>query len=361
MKALIAMSGGVDSSVAAGIMIERGYECTGCMMKLFDVFDVAEDEESFRDEKTCCSVDDAVDARNVASRLNMPFYVLNFKDEFKEKVIDHFVRSYESGVTPNPCIECNKYLKFGKLYEKAKELGCDTIVTGHYARIEKSGDEYVLKKAKEPSKDQSYVLYGMTQELLKHTVFPLGDMSKDETRAIAERKGFINSNKPDSQDICFVPDGDYASVVERYSRNKPQTGDFVYKDGTVLGKHKGIIHYTIGQRKGLNISFSKPLYVCEICPSECRVMLGDNEDLFKDTFKASEVNWISLKKPAGKLRCSAKVRYRHKEEPGELEFLDDETVRFVFDEKQRAITPGQAAVFYDGDIVLGGGVIKSIN
>ena len=245
-KALIAMSGGVDSSVAAYIMKEEGFDCIGCTMKLYDNADAGVSRD-----KTCCSLDDVEDARSVAARLDMPYYVFNFSDDFREKIICKFIDSYERGRTPNPCIDCNRYMKFAKLCERARILGCDFIVTGHYARIYKEGEKYVLKKALDETKDQSYVLYNLTQDILAHTRFPLGEMKKSETREIAEKCGFINAKKPDSQDICFVPDGDYARVIELNTGKKYPPGDFVDKNGNVLGRHKGIIHYTIGQRKGL--------------------------------------------------------------------------------------------------------------
>ena len=245
-KALIAMSGGVDSSVAAYIMKEEGFDCIGCTMKLYDNADAGVSRD-----KTCCSLDDVEDARSVAARLGMPYYVFNFSDDFREKIICKFIDSYERGRTPNPCIDCNRYMKFAKLCERARILGCDFIVTGHYARIYKEGEKYVLKKALDETKDQSYVLYNLTQDILAHTRFPLGEMKKSETREIAEKCGFINAKKPDSQDICFVPDGDYARVIELNTGKKYPPGDFVDKNGNVLGRHKGIIHYTIGQRKGL--------------------------------------------------------------------------------------------------------------
>ncbi|MBQ1825649.1 MAG: tRNA 2-thiouridine(34) synthase MnmA [Firmicutes bacterium] len=353
MKALIAMSGGVDSSVAALLTKEKGIDCIGCTMKLYEAEDT--DLEP-TDGRTCCSLDDAEDARSVARRLGMPFYVFNYKDEFRQRVMGKFAACYERGETPNPCIDCNNYLKFGKLHERAEVLGCDFVVTGHYARIEKVGDEYFLKKALDDTKDQSYVLYGLTQEKLAHTMFPLGELTKAEARLIAEKNGFRNANKPDSQDICFVPNGDYASVVEKITGNHPEPGDFVDKDGKVLGRHQGIINYTIGQRKGLGLAMGHPVFVCGICPECNQVVIGENDDLMSTTCTAKNFNWISGHAPKEPVRCSAKTRYRMKEQPGTA-YPTDDGVRFEFDEPVRAITPGQSLVIYDGDLVLGGGEI----
>lgn len=351
-KALIAMSGGVDSSVAALLTKNMGYECIGCTMKLYD-----NENTDVYQPHTCCSINDVEDARSVAFKLEMPYYVFNFSDEFKEKVIDKFICCYECGLTPNPCIDCNRYLKFEKLYNRAKVLGCDKIVTGHYAGIEFDGKKYVLKKAVDDTKDQSYVLYSMTQDQLAHTLFPLGSMTKVETRKIASENGFVNSSKPDSQDICFVPDGDYAAVIEKYTGKKSETGDFVSTDGKVLGKHKGIINYTIGQRKGLGISNSEPLYVCDIDKDKNQVVLGSNDDLFSDTLFVKNFNWISGEAPKQNFKCKVKIRYRQKEQDATIYPLENGVVKIIFDVPQRAITPGQAAVAYDGDVVLGGGII----
>lgn len=350
-RALIAMSGGVDSSLAALLMKERGYECIGCTMKLYE-----NEDAGIEKTKTCCSLDDVEDSRNVACLLDMPFYVFNFKERFREMVMDRFVQSYEEGKTPNPCIDCNRYLKFDKLYERAELLGCEYIVTGHYARIDKEDGEFVLKKALDETKDQTYVLYTLTQDRLAHTMFPLGNLTKREVRRIAGENGFINANKPDSQDICFVPDGDYASVIEKHTGRMCAPGNFVDTDGNILGRHKGIIHYTVGQRKGLGIAAGKPVYVCEIRPQTQEVVLGNSEDLMSRDVYVSDFNWISGKAPAGEIRCTAKVRYRQSEQPAVLSVKYD-IVHIVFDEPQRAITPGQAAVVYDGDTVLGGGTI----
>ncbi|SFO61638.1 tRNA-specific 2-thiouridylase [Pseudobutyrivibrio sp. JW11] len=352
MKALIAMSGGVDSSVAALMMKEKGYECIGCTMKLY-----ANEDIGVCGSHTCCSLDDVEDAKSVARRLGMPHHTFNFQDKFRETVIDDFIYCYENGMTPNPCIECNKHMKFDELYRRAEILGCEKIVTGHYARIRKTDNGYQLLKGLDSNKDQSYVLYAMTQNELAHTEFPLGEISKDEVRKIAESHDFINANKPDSQDICFVPDGDYVSALKRFTGKKYAPGDFVDQDGNVMGTHKGIVGYTIGQRKGLGISAEHPLYVTALDVKNNRVILGKNEDLFTTTTIVKNINWIDPTDDRPTFKCKAKVRYRMTEQPCTVERIDATSAKVVFDEPQRAITPGQAAVFYDGDVVLGGGTI----
>lgn len=351
-KALIAMSGGVDSSVAACLMTSQGYECIGCTMKLYENADVC-----LPKHHTCCSLDDVEDARSVAYKLGMPYYVFNFSEDFHQTVISKFIKCYECGRTPNPCIDCNRYMKFDKLYERAKVLGCDYIVTGHYVRIEETDGQYFLKKAIDDTKDQSYVLYSMTQEQLAHTKFPLGDLKKVDARKIADEHGFINADKPDSQDICFVPDGDYASFLTRQTGKEYKTGNFIDINGKVLGTHKGIVNYTIGQRKGIGISFNEPMYVGKIDVQNNTVTLCKDNELFQKFVEVEEFNWISGKAPTEEFHCKAKIRYRQKEQSATVIPIGDDKIRIVFDEPQRAITAGQAAVLYDEDVVLGGGVI----
>ncbi len=352
MKALIAMSGGVDSSVAALLTKQQHFECVGCTMKLYENEDALVSRE-----KTCCSLDDVADARSVANRLQMPYYVFNFTDDFKQKVIHKFIDSYERGLTPNPCIDCNRYLKFDKLYARAQVLGCDYIVTGHYARIEKIGEQYYLKKAVDLSKDQSYVLYHLTAEQLAHTLFPLGELTKTQVREIAREHGFVNADKHESQDICFVPNGDYAAVIEHHTGKQYPCGNFVDKDGKVLGQHRGIIHYTVGQRKGLAVSADRRLYVRAICPADNTVCLCDRDELLQESAEAIEFHWINGVPKESKFHCHVKIRYNQKEQPATVEVCGDDKVKIVFDQPQRAVTPGQAAVLYQGDIVLGGGIL----
>ena len=354
---LIAMSGGVDSAVAAYLMQQKGYTCTGVTMRLFDNTILGETMES-----TCCSLDDVEDARSVARRLGFPFYVFNFTADFEEKVIRKFIRCYECGATPNPCIDCNRHLKFDHLMRRAMELGCDAVVTGHYARIRRDEEtgRYLLYRAVDLSKDQSYVLYSLTQEQLSRTHFPLGEMTKADARTIAEEQGFINARKHDSQDICFVPDGDYVAFMERYTGKKYEPGNFLDLQGNVVGKHRGAVSYTLGQRKGLGLAMGEPVYVCAKNMEQNTVTVGPNESLFSTTLIADDWNWFPFASLTDPIRVQAKARYNQPPQPATVYPGENGTARVVFDAPQRALTPGQAVVLYDGDLVVGGGTITDV-
>lgn len=355
-KALIAMSGGVDSSVAAWLTQEAGFLCIGATMRLYD------NQRFDSPESTCCSLDDVEDARSVAYRLGMPFYVFNFTRDFREKVMDKFVRCYECGLTPNPCIDCNRHLKFAHLLERALLLECDCIVTGHYARIrvDEATGRYLLYKAADISKDQSYVLYCLTQEQLRHIRLPLGELSKAQVRALAEEKGFLNARKKDSQDICFVPDGDYMAFMERYTGKHYPAGNFLDQSGSVVGQHRGAVGYTLGQRKGLGLALGTPVYVCGKDMQQNTVTVGPNKALFQSVLRANDWNWFPFPALTEPLRVKAKTRYRQVEQPATVYPEADGYARVEFDSPQRAITPGQAVVLYDGDLVVGGGTITEV-
>lgn len=349
-KAIIAMSGGVDSSVAAFLMQQAGYTCIGATMRLHG-----------GEDATCGSSRDVADARSVATSLGMEFRVFDFSDAFRREVVDRFVCAYEQGRTPNPCIDCNRHLKFDRLYRAAQDLGLDCVVTGHYARIERTASgRYLLKKGATAEKDQSYVLYSLTQDQLAHTRFPLGGMRKEDVRALAAAQGFLNAKKRDSQDICFVPDGDYAAFIRRYTGKEYPPGDFVDVDGNVIGQHKGLICYTIGQRRGLGVAAGKPIYVKQLQPEENRVVLADNEQLYDSTVLAERFNWIAYDAPHQPVRVKARARYHHPEQPATATVLPDGRVEITFDTPQRALTCGQAVVLYDGDTVVGGGTICQV-
>lgn len=351
-KVLLGMSGGVDSSVSAVLLKKAGYEVIGCTMKLWD----GKQEE----ESLCCSESSVYDAKRVCDKLDIPHYTINFKKEFEQCVIQPFIEEYQNARTPNPCIECNKRLKFNYFYQKALELGCDYIATGHYARIEYSEkyQQCVLKKSKAEKKDQTYFLYSIPKEVLSHIVFPLQDYTeKEETRKIAEKNGLEVYKKPDSQEICFIPDNDYIRFLKENIQEKEKIGNIVLEDGAILGKHKGLIHYTIGQRKGLGISYSEPLYVIRLDAKKNEVIVGTEDQLYQKELYANQLNWL-LEKPKNGSHIKAKIRYRAKEADAKLYFTDKiDVVKIVFEEPQRAITPGQSVVFYEEDVVIGGGKI----
>ena len=346
-KVMVGMSGGVDSAVSALVLKNAGHDVTGVNCRFYDA------------DKTKVS-QDVEDAKKVADALGIPFETYELYGGFEDKVISHFIASYLKGETPNPCIECNRHLKFGKLLQKALDEGFDYIATGHYARIDfdESSGRYLLKKGADESKDQSYVLYCLTQHQLRHTLFPLGDMTKDDARTLAEEMSFVNAKKGDSQDICFIPDGDYASFIEgRLDYTLPK-GNFVDTDGNILGQHQGIIHYTVGQRKGLGIALGKPAFVQSKSAEDNTVVLGSNEGLFRCELTARDVNLIAYEKLSEPLRCKARIRYNAKEQWATVTQTDENHLHIVFDEPQRAISKGQAVVLYDGDIVIGGGTIE---
>lgn len=354
-KVAVGMSGGVDSSVAAYLLKEQGYDVIGVTMQIWQ----DEDVDSMAENGGCCGLSAVDDARCVADKLGIPYYVLNFKKEFKEHVIDYFMDEYMHARTPNPCIACNRYVKWEALLKRALELGCDYIATGHYARVVKlENGRFALKKSASIRKDQTYALYNLTQEQLSRTLMPVGEYDKEEIRKIAERIGLFIADKPDSQEICFVPDNDYAGYIERESGKSFDKGNFVDLDGRILGTHKGIIHYTIGQRKGLGLSVGKPVFVVDIRPDTNEVVIGTNEDTFHQELIADRVNLMSISSVEEDMSLNAKIRYSHQGAPCRIKMLDDNTLRCCFEEPVRAITPGQAVVFYDGDVVAGGAVIK---
>lgn len=348
-KALIAMSGGVDSSVAAYLMLQKGYLCVGATMQMCDEALLG-----------CSPADPAQDAKKVADRLGIDFHVFPVAEDFKKNVAVPFIESYEQGDTPNPCIRCNKTMKFGLLLDKALELGCERIVTGHYARIEEKNGRYILRKAMDESKDQTYFLACLSQEQLSHIELPLGELTKAQVREIAEAQGFITARKKDSQDICFIPNGDYKAFMERYTGKTYPAGNYLDSEGKILGKHAGAVGYTLGQRKGLGIALGQPAYVCGKDMEQNTVTLGTNEDLFKNTLRAKDFNWMPFEALTAPMRVLAKVRYRHTAQPATVYPEENGFVRVEFDEPQRAITTGQAVVLYDGDYVVGGGTITEV-
>ena len=353
-KVAVAMSGGVDSSVCAYLLKEQGYEVIGITMQIFN--DASCKSKTKEDG---CSTEAVQDARLVAKNLGIPHYVVNLKHCFNEKVIKYFISEYLSGKTPNPCIVCNKYLKFTELLREAFKLDAFYLATGHYARVEYDDitERFVLRKSVDSSKDQSYVLYGLTQQQLAHVLFPLGSYTKKEIRQIAQKIGLSVSDKPDSQEICFI-DTNYRDFIYKKAPDKIKEGPFIDTNGKVIGKHKGIPFYTIGQRKGLGISAGKPLYVVDIDAENNAIVLGDEKDLYTKEFAASQTNWVSIDAPCEKFSANVKIRYNFIEKPAEIIPLNGDTVKVIFENPQKAVTPGQSAVFYKGDVVLGGGVIQ---
>ncbi|WP_317719552.1 tRNA 2-thiouridine(34) synthase MnmA [Clostridium tetani] len=352
-KVLVGMSGGVDSSVAAYLLKEQGYEVIGATMQIWQ-----DDKEFIEREGGCCSLSAVADARRVANKIGIPFYVMNFKDAFKKNVIDYFVDEYMEGRTPNPCVACNKFIKFSSFLDKAMNLGIDYVATGHYAIIEKQNNRYIIRKSEDDKKDQTYALYNLTQFQLERTLMPCGRYKKSEIREIAKKIGLRVHNKKDSQEICFIPDNDHGKYIKNRFPSKVRQGNFVDKSGNVLGTHKGIVYYTIGQRKGLDIALGKPMYVVDINPFRNEVVLGNLDDLLNTELIAKDVNYIpfdNLKEP---MEVEAKIRYSQIPSKAVITPMEDGRVKVNFNEKQRAITKGQSVVFYKGDLLVGGGIIE---
>ena len=356
-KVVVGMSGGVDSSVAAYLLKKEGYDVIGVTMQIW------QEEEELKEEAEggCCGLSAVDDARRVARALDIPYYVMNFKNIFKEKVMDYFVDEYLQGRTPNPCIACNRFVKWESLLTRSLELGADYIATGHYARIIRLPEgRYAIQNSVTAAKDQTYALYNLTQYQLAHTLMPVGAYTKDEIRQIAREANLPVAHKKDSQEICFIPDHDYASFIDKEAPGRvPGPGQFVTKDGVILGEHKGITHYTIGQRKGLNLSMGHPVFVTKICPKTGQVTIGGNEDVFADTLRCNNLNFMGMEDLKEPRRVLAKIRYSHKGEYCLLERMGEDEIQCTFEHPVRAVTPGQAVVFYEQDYVLGGGTIIS--
>lgn len=354
-KVLMAMSGGVDSSVAAALLLEKGYDVIGVTMRLWD-----EESEKPANSRTCCALDDVNDARRVAEKLGFPHYTLNLKERFKKEVVGEFISEYAQGRTPNPCVTCNRFLKFDALMNKAAQLECDYVATGHYGRVESTKEGFRLRKGVDPLKDQSYFLYHLNQELLPKILLPLGSFKdKETTRNVAEKLGLKVAGKPDSQDICFIPDGDYKGFLDRYSPGLKKPGNMILENGQVIGKHEGIAYYTIGQRKGLGVAWEEPLYVQEISAETNEIIVGPQKDLYATALVTGEAHFVEQRPKVGeRIPVEAKIRYAAKPAKAEIELLESGKMVVYFEEPQRAITPGQAVVCYQGEYVFAGGAIE---
>lgn len=351
---VIGMSGGVDSSVGAYLLQVAGYNVIGVTMQIWQ----DEDACSVSENGGCCGLSAVDDARRVANDLDIPYYVMNFKNEFKENVMDYFIQEYLEGRTPNPCIACNRYVKWESLLKRSLDIGADYIATGHYARVvQLENGRYTLKKSATAAKDQTYALYNLTQYQLEHTLMPVGEYTKDEIRQIADKIQLKVANKPDSQEICFIPDNNYAKFIEENTDVSIQEGNFVTRDGVILGRHKGITHYTVGQRKGLNLALGHPVFVLEIRPETNEVVIGESDQVFSDVLYANNLNYMSIAELESEMKVEAKIRYSHIGASCTIKKVGEDLIQCIFDEPQRAITPGQAVVFYDGDYVVGGGTI----
>lgn len=358
-KVVVGMSGGVDSSVAAWLLKEQGYDVIGATMQIWQ----DEEREIQEENGGCCGLSAVDDARRVAQTLDIPHYVMNFKDEFKCRVMDYFVEEYLTGRTPNPCIACNRYVKWESMLKRSLEIGADYIATGHYARITQlTNGRYAIRNSVTAKKDQTYALYNLTQEQLAHTLMPVGEYTKEEIRTIAEKIGLTVAHKPDSQEICFIPDHDYAAYIDRAAGERvPKTGNFVTKDGEVVGQHQGITHYTVGQRKGLNLAMGHPVFVTQIRPETNEVVIGEAEDVFGDTLYCNHINYMGMEDLAQPKEVLAKIRYAHAGERCVIERVAEDVIKCTFLKPVRAITPGQAVVFYEDGYVLGGGSIIGTN